>query len=169
MKFLGNKRGFTLIELLVVVSIIGVLATIVLSSLSAARERAKDARIKAILSQVRAQAELQYLEIGDYSTVCNFGTKSFAMFLDTHNNGGGPTLSHNFCADEDNVPYAYSGVNLINNRTASEWFGLDSNGSGWAINVKLHNGNEWFCVDSLGGAKVSSGNLRPLNNGDKTC
>lgn len=40
-----NKKAFTLIELLVVVSIIGVLATIVVSQLNRARDKAKDVQL----------------------------------------------------------------------------------------------------------------------------
>lgn len=55
-----KNKGFTLIELLVVVAIIGILATIVLVSLSSARIRARDTRRAADLRQVALALEMYF-------------------------------------------------------------------------------------------------------------
>lgn len=55
-----KRRGFTLIELLVVIAIIGILSSVVLASLNAARNKGKNAAIQANLSTIRTQAQLYY-------------------------------------------------------------------------------------------------------------
>jgi len=53
-----KNKGFTLIELLVVVAIIGILATIVLVSLSTARQKARDSRRVADIRQIQLALEV---------------------------------------------------------------------------------------------------------------
>ena len=60
------KRGFTLIELLVVIAIIGLLASIVLVSLSTTRVKTRDAKRKAELSQMMITFEMFYDIYGYY-------------------------------------------------------------------------------------------------------
>jgi general secretion pathway protein G len=65
MKHLSNKltslKGFTLIELLVVIAIIGLLSTIIAGPVQSARKKARDAKAKGDLVQVRTALNL-YLD-----------------------------------------------------------------------------------------------------------
>lgn len=63
------KRGFTLIELLVVISIIGILSSVVVTSLAEARTKARDAKRVAEIQQVRTALEMYYNGAGSYPQV----------------------------------------------------------------------------------------------------
>jgi len=61
-----KNKGFTLIELLVVVSIIGVLATVVLTALGDARTSAKISKSKMEMNQIVKAITIAQGETGDY-------------------------------------------------------------------------------------------------------
>ncbi len=60
------KRGFTLIELLVVITIIGILSSIVITSLNEAREGARDARRISDMKNIQVALALYYQDNGDF-------------------------------------------------------------------------------------------------------
>ena len=58
MKYALRNKGFTLIELLVVIAIIGLLATVVISSMRSAKLRAQDARRIEDIASIKKALEL---------------------------------------------------------------------------------------------------------------
>lgn len=69
MKNSRKNSGFSLIELLVVIAIIGLLSSFILVSVAYARNKAKDARLKASIHQFRVLAEANSVETGLYDAV----------------------------------------------------------------------------------------------------
>jgi len=79
-----SNKGFTLIELLVVIAIIGILSSIVLASLSSARDKAKIARAQADLSEF--QKALALLENDSGETINHLNLSGCPGITDGPNN-----------------------------------------------------------------------------------
>lgn len=132
-------KGFTLIELLVVIAIIGILSSVVLASLSSARSKGADSKIKSELASIRTEAEL---------------------FNDNPLKGDG-TYGADFtvgdCAATTGTLFADPGVVALYTSAAATSAAVAScvsNSDAWAISVPMKDiPTDSWCVDSTGASK----------------
>lgn len=98
MNMLKNKnKGFTIIEILVVVTIIAIIAVIVLFSVSAIRQKAKDAAAEDNFHQIAIAATKQVSETGSWAAgVSNPG--DFPSFVPNYYSQNGYSATY-YCAD----------------------------------------------------------------------
>ena len=77
-----KKEGFTLIELLVVIAIIGILAGMVLVSMSGARQKARDAKRMSDMRQIISAQEMYYGNKDTYTSTAATGTAEATTIAD---------------------------------------------------------------------------------------
>lgn len=78
----SHQNGFTLIELLVVIAIIGILAGVVLASLSDARASSRNSRAQSEMRNIRTAMEMLYNATGKYPN----GTSGYCRTSPPNNN-----------------------------------------------------------------------------------
>ncbi|XKT75443.1 MAG: type II secretion system protein [Patescibacteria group bacterium UBA2103] len=151
------KKGFTLIELLVVVAIIGMLSSVVLSSLNTARASARDARRAQDGKQVAAALELYYSANNGFPA--NGGTGCSTNYCLSHISAAlTPTYIPNLptdpiYGDSGTYPYRYCVTGnafelLVYDEGLSSWchirHGSNDSGSGcWMTNGVPNSGTVW--------------------------
>jgi general secretion pathway protein G len=154
-----KSRGFTLVELLVVISIIGLLSSVVYSSLQSARQKAITARKQADMNQLLKAVQLYYFDKNSMPANvnpgcwCSVGTNYTAENV-CYQPPGGVCLNElvtsgyykSLPVSPDGNPYNYynyGSFGMIAVRMVPEQYGLDGRG--------------WHCSDAtnvLGGVNI---------------
>ncbi|MCX6754249.1 MAG: type II secretion system protein [Candidatus Nomurabacteria bacterium] len=154
---MNKNKGFTLIELLVVIAIIGILSSVVLASLNTARTKGSDAAVKSNLSNMRAQAELQYNEYGCYtvSGACNATTPA--------------AVAAGACVATASTLFAQTNISSAITSALNAGGGLSSckssvGGGAWATIVQEKSATKSWCVDSTGASKEITIPASPLQS-----
>ena len=166
-----KHKGFTLIELLVVIAIIGILSTVVLVSLSNAKQKGNDAAVKANLDSAKKQMELYYATNGNYGGVF-FGTQ-YRPRCPVLNNSYTAFNGTMFDPNTDTVFYSALMEALKNGKPAinisyndftvcrvAPYVAPPANQvptTSWVIAVTFKDGQRSWCVDSSGVAKEYPG------------
>lgn len=131
------EKGFTLIELLVVIAIIGILSSVVLASLSTARNKGNDAKVQAQLGGIRSTAEVLYSNTGTA-----YGTAASAV--DCSSVSGALSGEASFVTIRAGMP---AGTVMKCGTTATTFIN-------YAVAASLTGGaaGDYWCIDSAGTA-----------------
>lgn len=145
------RKGFTLLELLVVVAIIGLLTSIVVISLTNARNKGIDAGVQSNLRNAISQAEIFYgintAAPNSYTSVCTNGTV-----------GGAPGIgAHVFAAAKAARLSNYATNPALGGTLTTATCNYGTNA--WAAEAPLSTSGKMWCVDSAGKSKEESSSI----------
>ncbi len=148
-----KQKGFTLIELLVVIAVIGVLASVVLASLSDARKKAINNTIRQQVNAIRSQAQLYINAVGGYGTsstdgLCSTAIASSSMFNPSMGNGADST------AQLLKKIGSLAGDPSLNQLTKTLCYVQPDS---YAVAVALTNSEGIYCIDSRNTTKFYPG------------
>lgn len=143
-----RSTGFTLIELLVVIAVIGILASVVLTSLNGARNKGRDKAIVSDLLNIRTEIQ---------------------SYLTTNGNLGG-TFTFNWCPNSAATTSVFGNAKVKEiiahaNSQAGGTTGLAfgriacyTSGTNWTVAAILREGGGYraWCIDSTGKSKQYS-------------
>ena len=147
---LTAQAGFTLIELLVVIAIIAVLTTIIIASLTSAKNKAIDKAVQTNMLAVRNQAQLYYDGAGS-------GSYAPSQSIPLSNN----CAIGMYGAD----PVIVKAIAQIVKDRGVDYVACFSTPATYAVVAKLKNTNDYFCLDSINTGKFVDGNSNAAWNG----
>ena len=95
-----KNQGFTIVELLIVIVVIGILATLVITTYNGVQSKARDTKRQTDINAIQGQVEAYNTNAGFYPTLAQMNTAGFRSTnmkgLDTNAlqdpQGGAPTL-----------------------------------------------------------------------------
>ena len=145
-----KTEGFTLIELLVVIAIVGILSSIVLSSVNTVRVKANDTAIKSSLNSIGNYAAIVYDDNGSYDGLCDDDRMLDIMQL-TVDRGSATEYTTDVRRDE---------------QTWLSVCHVHVYGHQWAVSaaLKSDSSNSW-CVDSTGTSTMLVSNKMRRDHG----
>jgi len=148
-----KNKGFTLIELLVSIAIIGVLMTVVLITISAAKNKNADASVKQGLSSIPSQSGVFYLDNDTYAGFCSpvVSKSAYPIVL-----GAAQIMGFSGAV----VNGTDKSIPLGDMETSLETPTCNNSTSAWAVEVPLRSTpNTMFCVDSAGFAGITTSSM----------